>query len=192
MFLYFLNPSYDHVLECYSYVSCISFWMFNLLLLAATGLFQIFGILLGQKERALSGLPQTLTKLHVSLTFLTCAGGILIIPKERSWKEREEHKKCFRLVEKVGFKYTDLFRKNNSMKLSHHAVVRQCVFLTLPVSRFCVNSQSSAHVLSLTHPPTQWHHPLLWRTHHNKNVTLLILCEGQTGRTRQTEETPVV
>lgn len=53
----------------------------------------IFSILLGQNERPPSGLPETLTKLHDFLTFLTRAGEILIIPKgkkEKKEKEKEE------------------------------------------------------------------------------------------------------
>jgi len=40
---------------------------------------------------------------------------------------------CSRPVEKMDFKYLAEIRKSNAVILCHHAVARQCAFLTLPV-----------------------------------------------------------
>lgn len=49
---------------------------------------------LGKKERALTGVSQTLTKLHISL-FSLCACGILLIPRKGAERrEKGRHTQC--------------------------------------------------------------------------------------------------
>lgn len=91
------------------------------------------------KKGALAGVPQTLAKLHISL-FSFSAGGILLI--SRKGAERRSKRRHTRWAPdqwKTQTLSTLLkIRKSNDVKLSHHAVVRQCGFLVLPEETFTI------------------------------------------------------